>query len=99
MSDREQFENLREAFCARHRCKPEAFVRKAFGKSLSMRSKLLVMLVGGAGDPRFAHDLEVIQSLSNCTVFNDNCSSPLTTIKIPHSARLVAGPRALGGGA
>ena len=71
MADREQFENLRDAFCARYRCKPEAYVRKVFSKSLSLRSKFLVMLVGGSGDSRFAHDLEVIQSLANCTGYDD----------------------------
>lgn len=71
MADREQFENLRDAFCARYNCKPEAYVRKAFSKSLSLRSKLLVMLVGGAGDSRFAHDLEVIQSLASCTGYDE----------------------------
>ncbi len=71
MADREQFENLREAFCARYRCKPEAFVGKVFRKSLSLRSRLLVILVGGSGDPRFAHDLEVIQSLANCTGYDE----------------------------
>jgi hypothetical protein len=71
MAEREQFENLRDAFCAHYRCKPEAYVRKVFGKSLSLRSKLLVMLVGGSGDPRFAHDLEVIQSLAMCTGYDE----------------------------
>lgn len=71
MAEHEQFENLGEAFCARYRCKPEAFVRKAFNKSLSFRSRLLVMLVGGSGDERFAHDLEVIQSLASCAGYDD----------------------------
>lgn len=71
MAEREQFESLRDAFCARYRCKPEAYVRKAFSKSLSLRSKFFVLLVGGAGDPRFAHDLEVIQSLASCTGYDE----------------------------
>lgn len=71
MAEREQFENLRDAFCARYGCKPEDYIRKAFWKSLSLRSKLLVILVGGAGDPRFAHDLEVVQSLAGCTGYDD----------------------------
>jgi len=63
--------DLREAFCARYRCKPDAFVRKAFGKSLSFRSRLLTLLVGGSGNARFAHDLEVIQSLATCTGYDE----------------------------
>lgn len=66
-----EYADLREAFCARHRCKPDAFVRNAFRKSLSFRSRLLTLLVGGSGNARFAHDLEVIQSLATCTGYDE----------------------------
>ncbi len=37
--------------------------------------------------------------LREAIVFNDNYSSPLTTIKIPHWVAAIECPRALGGGA
>jgi len=71
MAERIQYNDLRDAFCARYGCRPEDYVRKIFWKSLSLRSRILVMLAGGSGNARFSHDLEVIQSLASCTGYDE----------------------------
>lgn len=61
-----QFSTFREAFCAYYRCRPEAFERKAFWKSV-YRHALLFAIPIWLFNRRFFHaDLEVIRQFGNC---------------------------------
>lgn len=62
-----EFSCLRDAFCARYRCKPDAFIRKAFWKSMPAAAKIPTLLMGGPGNERFGHDIEVIAGLAEAT--------------------------------
>lgn len=61
-----QFSTFREAFCAYYRCRPEAFERKAFWKSV-YRHALLFAVPIWLFNRRFFHaDLELIRQFGNC---------------------------------
>lgn len=62
-----EFSCLRDAFCDRYRCKPDAFIRKAFWKSMPAAAKIPAMLLGGLSNERFGHDVEIIAGLAEAT--------------------------------
>ncbi len=62
-----EFSCLRDAFCARYRCKPDAFIRKAFWKSMPAAAKIVARLLGGPANERFGHDVEIIAGLAEAT--------------------------------
>lgn len=66
-----EFSCLRDAFCARYRCKPDAFIRKAFWKSMPTAAKLPTLLLGGPANERFGHDIEIIAGLAEATTSED----------------------------
>ena len=61
------FANFREAFCARHSCKPSHYARKVFWKCLHRHALIPVLFTGGIEPERFQRDLEVLQQLGNAS--------------------------------
>lgn len=59
------YENLSEAFCAIHGCRPSQFAPTVFWKCLPPHARLPAYLLGGANNPVFDHDMEVIIGLAN----------------------------------
>lgn len=66
-----EFSCLRDAFCARYRCKPDAFVRKAFWKSMPAKVWIPAFLMGGPANERFNHDIEILASLAEAQSSED----------------------------
>lgn len=61
------FANFREAFCARHGCKPSNYARKVFWKCLHRHALIPVLLTGGIEPERFQRDLEVVHQLGDAS--------------------------------
>jgi hypothetical protein len=57
-------ENLSEAFCAKHGCRPSRFAATIFWKSLPPHALVPAYLLGGPNNPVFDHDMEVIIGLA-----------------------------------
>lgn len=66
-----EFSCLRDAFCARYRCKPDAFTRSAFWKSMPAAVRIPTLLLGGPAHERFGHDVEAIAGLAEATTPED----------------------------
>ncbi len=66
-----EFSCLRDAFCARYRCTPDAFIRKAFWKSMPTAAKVPTILMGGPANERFGHDIEILAGLADATTPED----------------------------
>lgn len=65
------YPDLQRAFCARYRCSPDAFVRKAFWKGLPLHAWLLAPFVGGILHPRYQHDVEVLKTIGEASSLDD----------------------------
>jgi hypothetical protein len=65
------YPDLLHAFCARYRCSPEDFLKKAFWKGLPFHAWLLAPLVGGIRHPRYQHDLEVLRNIGEAGTLDD----------------------------
>ena len=65
------YPDLQRAFCARYRCSPDAFVRKAFWKGLPFHAWLLAPFVGGIQHPRYQHDVEVLKTIGEASSLDD----------------------------
>lgn len=65
------YPDLQRAFCARYRCTPDAFVRKAFWKAIPFHAWLLAPLVGGMRHPRYQHDIEVLKTIGEASTLDD----------------------------
>ncbi len=65
------YPDLQHAFCARYRCSPDAFVRKAFWKGLPFHAWLLAPFVGGIQHPRYQHDVEVLKTIGEASSLDD----------------------------
>ena len=59
--------DLRSAFCARYRCSPENFERKAFRKGLPFHATMLCSLLGGRNHARFQNDLEILRTIGEAS--------------------------------
>jgi hypothetical protein len=65
------YPDLQHAFCARYRCSPDAFVKRAFKKGLPFHAWLLSPLLGGIRHPRYQHDLEALRSIGEAETMDD----------------------------
>lgn len=65
------YPDLQHAFCARYRCSPDEFVRKAFWKGLPFHAWLLAPIVGGMRHPRYQHDMEVLKTIGEASSLDD----------------------------
>jgi len=65
------YPDLQRAFCARYRCSPDAFVRKAFWKGLPFHAWLLAPIIGGIEHPRYQHDVEVLKTIGEASSLDD----------------------------
>ncbi len=66
-----KFSCLRDAFCARYRCKPAVFVTKVFWKCLPAHAVIPAILIGGPANRRFDHDTEAIAALADAMTIED----------------------------
>jgi len=66
-----EYSCLRDAFCARYRCKPALFVTKVFWKCLPTHALIPSTLIGGPANRRFDHDTEVIAALADAKSTED----------------------------
>lgn len=64
-------ENLSEAFCAIHGCRPSRFAQTIFWKSLPPHALIPAYLLGGPNNRVFDHDMEVIIGLANARTAED----------------------------
>ncbi|HTH46003.1 MAG TPA: hypothetical protein VMB21_00700 [Candidatus Limnocylindria bacterium] len=63
----QQFGNVRDAFCARHRCTPAEFERKLFFRTLHPFRSLLALPIWWFNRNLFAIDLDLIQGVGRCS--------------------------------
>lgn len=96
-----QFGNFKEAFCAYHRCGPEAYVRKALFLGIPASRRLLAVPIYLFNRPFFAIDVGIIESLGevrSAAEFSSMLDELCSTSRVERSIRRgILGIRVSGG--